>query len=149
MRINEFPKIKKIDKKRVGRGIGSGKGKTSGRGMKGQKARGKIPAANVGAGLILYKKLPYRRGYSRTGQNKSFRPETIEVKIPALNIFKPQSVVNMQALVENKIINAKQAQNCRVKLLAEGELNVALTVELKASKKAQEMIEKAGGKIVS
>jgi len=55
MQLNTLAKTTETSKKRIGRGLGSGKGKTGGRGQKGQKARGKIPAANVGGGLILYK----------------------------------------------------------------------------------------------
>lgn len=62
MKLHQLTKIKTKDKKRLGRGIGSGKGKTAGRGTKGQKARGKIPQTFTG-GLSLYKKLPLRRGY--------------------------------------------------------------------------------------
>ncbi len=68
MKLNELTKVKEISKKRLGRGLGSGKGKTSGRGTKGQKARGKIPAGFIG-GLAFYKKLPLKKGQGNTKQS--------------------------------------------------------------------------------
>ncbi len=60
MKLHKLLKFKKDLKKRVGRGIGSGLGKTAGRGTKGQKARGKIPVGFSGSGLALFKKLPLK-----------------------------------------------------------------------------------------
>ena len=62
MQLHKLFKTTDKKAKRVGRGLGSGKGKTSGRGMKGQKSRENIPAGFIGGTLPLYKKLPYRRG---------------------------------------------------------------------------------------
>lgn len=70
MKLNQLPKLKNRGKKRLGRGLGSGKGKTAGRGTKGQKARGKIPVNFSGAGLALYKKLPLRRGKGNKSPGK-------------------------------------------------------------------------------
>lgn len=69
MKLNQMVSIKSKPKKRLGRGIGSGKGKTAGRGTKGQKARGKIPIG-LGGGLPLYKKLPLRRGQGNRSPSK-------------------------------------------------------------------------------
>lgn len=149
MDLSNLPKVKARSAKRVGRGLGSGKGKTAGRGSKGQKARGKVPMAAVGGGLALYKKLPYRRGWSRHGGNPPRSPKAVLIKLSDLSTLKTNSVVNINTLVENKIIQNKEAAKKGVKILAEGELKIPLVFELPVSKKAQKEIVKAGGKVVS
>lgn len=144
MKLSQQTKITARSAKRLGRGLGSGKGKTSGRGTKGQKARGKIPAANVGAGLIYYKKLPYKRGW---GNNKvSSKP--IVVTLNDLNILKPNTVVNLSTLIEAGVVKQTQAKDRTVKILGNGELKVALTVEVPVSSNARKSIEQVGGKVV-
>lgn len=69
MKLHELMKVRAKSRKRLGRGLGSGKGKTAGRGTKGQKARGKIPATFVGS-LPLYKKLPLKRGQGNPKPSK-------------------------------------------------------------------------------
>ena len=128
-------------KKRLGRGIGSGKGKTAGRGTKGQKARGKIPATFVGS-LPFYKKLPLRRGQG----NPKYSPKLVPIKLSRLNVFKAKSVVDLAKLIEAKIITEKEAKK-GVKILSEGEINIPLVVKLPVSKTAKESIEKKGGKV--
>ncbi|MBI2085795.1 50S ribosomal protein L15 [Candidatus Daviesbacteria bacterium] len=127
--------------KRLGRGIGSGKGKTAGRGTKGQKARGKIPATFTG-GLSLYKKLPLRRG--KGNPNLSIKPKLISLS--QLNIFKDEEVVDINKLLEAKIISGTEAKK-GVKLLDNGELTKKLTIKIPMSATAQKKIEKLGGKI--
>ena len=122
MQLNNLGKITERSKKRPGRGLGSGKGKTGGRGQKGQKARGKIPAANVGGGLILYKKLPFRRGWG----NRKVSPKAVIVKTSDLNSLKAKTVVNFESLIENKIVSAKELKGKLVKILSDVELKVAL-----------------------
>jgi large subunit ribosomal protein L15 len=148
MKLDTLTKIVGKRKKALGRGIGSGKGKTSGRGMKGQKARGKVPAANVGAGLILYKKLPYRRGWTRNGGTPARSPKPVIITFEHLNNFKPKSKVNIETLVENKLVSAKEAKKRSVKILAKGELKHALEVEIPVSENAKLAIEKAGGSVL-
>ena len=80
-------------KKRLGRGIGSGKGKTAGRGTKGQKARGKIPATFVGS-LPFYKKLPLRRGQG----NPKLSDKLVPIKLSKLNVFKSKTVVDLACI---------------------------------------------------
>ncbi len=143
MNLNMLPKITERSKKKVGRGIGSGKGKTSGRGQKGQKARGKTPLAQVGAGLILYKKLPYRRGLG----NRKVSQKPILLKLSVLGNFKTKEVVDMDSLIKKGIVLEKDVKKRGIKILGGGELKAALTVAVPVSKKAQEMIEKAGGKL--
>jgi large subunit ribosomal protein L15 len=144
MQINSLQKVTTRAAKRVGRGIGSGKGKTSGRGMKGQKSRGKIPAANVGAGLIYFKKLPYRRGWGNT----KVSPKLALVKIENLNVFAAGSVVTVASLLEHKVINETSAKK-GVKIVNGGALTVKnLRVELPVTQSAKSAIESSGGKVV-
>jgi large subunit ribosomal protein L15 len=148
MQLNNLPKIVQRRKKALGRGIGSGKGKTSGRGQKGQKARGKIPAANVGAGLILYKKLPYRRGYSRHGVNGIRSPKPIVITFDQLNNLPSKTKLDVACLIDRGLVAAKDARRRGIKILNRGDLKVALTVEISVSKAAREKIEQAGGTVV-
>lgn len=141
MKLHEMLKFNSKPKKRLGRGVGSGKGKTAGRGTKGQKARGKIPATFIG-GLPLYKKLPLRRG--KGNPKLSVKPTLI--KLSKLNIFKAKEIVDVVKLLEAKIISAKQAKR-GIKVLDNGELKDALTVKLPVSKAALRKIEKSGGKV--
>ncbi len=145
MELFSLPKITEKPKKRLGRGIGSGRGKTSGRGQKGQKARGKIPASVVGGGLILYKKLPFKRGWGRNGGNSAQSVKPVLVPLSKLNVLKAQTVVTLSSLIENKIVSERQAFKKGVKILTVGELNVPLIIELPVSKKVREMVIKSGG----
>lgn len=145
MNLHNLNKISTRSAKRVGRGLGSGKGKTSGRGMKGQKARGKIPAANVGAGLIYFKKLPYRRGW---GNNK-VTAKPILVQIAALNVFKAGDSVNVNSLIEAKLVSGKTAAQKGVKIVSGGQLSVKnITIEIPVTRPVRELVEGAGGKVV-
>lgn len=128
--------------KRLGRGIASGKGKTAGRGTKGQKARGKIPLSFSGD-LSFYKKLPKRKGL---GNPKiSACPKILTLQI--LNIFPSKSKIDLEQLIKAKVISEKEGKR-GVKILGTGEVKKALTVELPVSKNAKEKIEKQGGKVV-
>ncbi len=142
MKLNNLPKISQRVKKRLGRGVGSGKGKTAGRGTKGQKARGKIPVNFSGAGLALYKKLPKRSGLSNT-----VIPHKAKVlSLSTLNQFKPGTVIDLESLLLSKLIDKKSAKS-GVKLLADKGLTVKLTVKVPVSKSAQLEIEQKGGKV--
>lgn len=144
MKLNKLIKIKQRTNKRLGRGLGSGKGKTAGRGHKGQKAKGKIKASFSGGGLPLYKKIPFLRGKG----NKRFSPKALLIKLDDLNIFKSKSTVDLDSLIVSKIVEAKQARKFGVKILNSGELKVALKIKLPVSKKAMDKIQKAGGTVV-
>lgn len=141
MRLHELEKIKTRDAKRLGRGIGSGKGKTVGRGTKGQKARGKIPLSFSGD-LAFYKKLPNRRGLGNPKISQS--PKTITLQ--ALNIFPAKSTIDLEQLLKAKVISDKEIKK-GVKILGEGELKKALIIKLPVSKTAKEKIKKKGGKV--
>lgn len=149
MELNNLPKFITRRRKRVGRGIGSGLGKTAGRGMKGQKARGKIKADTVGGGLTLYKKLPYKRGWSRNGGNPARSLKPVLIKTSKLNNLKAGTVVNLQTLVDNQLITEKAAQKRGIKVLSDQPLTVALQIEFPVSKTVLKQLEKAGGKIVA
>ena len=129
-------------RKRVGRGPGSGMGKTSTRGEKGQKARSgsSIPAWFQGGQSPLYRRIP-KRGFN----NKRFRCEFATINLNALNnFFKDGDVVTPEVLKERGII--KDAL-CGIKVLANGTLDKKLTVKAhRFSSKAVTKIEQAGGK---
>ncbi|MBQ2640028.1 MAG: 50S ribosomal protein L15 [Bacilli bacterium] len=129
-------------KKRVGRGPGSGLGKTSGRGQKGQKARsgGSINPVFEGGQLPLYKRLP-KRGFS----NKRFKKEYAIVNIESLNVFDDKTVVTPALLKEKGLITKEY--NSGVKVLGDGELKKKLTIQAnKFTKSALAKIEESGSK---
>lgn len=150
MNLFDLPKIVERRKKRLGQGLGSGKGKTGGRGSKGRKARGKVPLANVGGGLIWYKKMPFKRGWG----NRKVSQKSISIKLSRLNNLKANTVVSLATLIENKIVTEKEAKNKGLKILADSpnsksdvKLNVALRLTLPTSQNAVNQLEKAGGKL--
>lgn len=142
MKLHELTKLKIKKKKRPGRGIGSGLGKTAGRGTKGQKSRGKIPVAFSGSNLPLYKKLPLRRGLG----NPKISDKSFVLNLSDLGKFKAGTVVDLEELIKTGLINEKYAK-AEVKILGNGEINVALTVKLPVSRRAQKKIEEKGGKV--
>lgn len=141
MRLHQLIKTKDKSKKRFGRGIGSGKGKTAGRGSKGQKARGKIPLTFTGS-LSLYKKLPLRRGLG----NPKLTSKPKLINLSQLNIFKPKTVIDLEQLIKAKIINQKEARE-GVKILGNGEVNHPLVIKLPLSSCSRQKIENKGGKV--
>ncbi|QIK69806.1 50S ribosomal protein L15 [Erysipelothrix sp. HDW6C] len=128
------------DRKRIGRGHGSGTGKTSGKGHKGQNARsgGGVALGFEGGQTPLYKRIP-TRGFKNIN-----RVEHAVVNLSSLNVFEDGSEVTIEMLLEKRIIN-KTLDG--VKILGQGELEKKLTVKANAfSKSAIESIEKLGGK---
>jgi len=126
--------------KRVGRGIGSGHGKTSGRGHKGQKARsgGGVRPGFEGGQMPLQRRIP-KRGFTNI-----FKKEYSIVNLERLNMFEEGSVVTPELLIQQGVIKSSDQ---RVKVLGDGEIDRALTVRAhKFSKTAAERIEAAGGK---
>jgi len=144
MKLESLPKTTQRKKKRLGLGHGSGRGKTAGRGTKGQKARGKIPISFEGGALPLIKRLPFRRG---KGRNKVFKKGPVIVNVKALNTLKKGSIVDIKSLSDNNIVDENDAEIYGVKILGDGDLNVSLTVNLPVSKGARQKIEKAGGSV--
>ncbi len=144
MKLNNLPKITEKAYRRIGRGHGSGRVKTSGRGTKGQKARENIPLTFAGSSLQAswLKRLPLARG---KGKNKSHQGEVTIVNLKYLNALKPNSDVTIWTLREAGIIGNRVNS---VKILGDGEITVPLVIKIPASKSAVGKIEKAGGKIV-
>jgi large subunit ribosomal protein L15 len=126
--------------KRIGRGIGSGMGKTSTKGHKGQKARsggGKGPAFEGG-------QTPLQRRLPKRGFTNKFKRELVEVNLEKLNIFDNGAEVTPEILLEKGIIK-KLADG--VKILGNGKITKKLTIKSNGfSKSAVDKIEKAGGK---
>ena len=143
--LNTTNKVK-IKKIRVGRGIGSGKGKTSGRGVKGQKSRSGVAIKSFEGGQMpLYRRLP-KRGFNPIKKSK----------IAILNLDKIQKLVdskkidlnsqiNIETLKKSKIINSTSN---KIKILGSGDINVKINLNIDfISKSAKEKLEKAGGTI--
>lgn len=144
MKLSKLPKITKRRKKRVGLGHGSGRMKTAGRGTKGQKARGKIPARFEGGALSIIKRLPMQRGRAR---NKVFKRRPIAINVKVLNTLSKNTIVDLNGLIKHNIIEKEDADIYGVKILGEGKLDVPLHVVLPCSKGARKKIEAAGGKV--
>ncbi len=140
MQLNSLTKNNK-KKIRVGRGIGSGKGKTSSRGHKGQKSRSGVSIKSFEGGQMpLYRRLP-KRGF------KSFKKDSIAI----LNLDKIQTMLdkksnNLKDSINLKIL--KEKKFLKLKILGSGEIkkNIEISANF-ASKKALEKIEKVGGKL--
>ena len=144
MNLTNLVKSTTKKKRRVGLGHGSGRGKTAGRGMKGQKARSSVPLDFEGGALPLIKRLPFLRGKSR---NNSLNRDFLVVNVEDLNKLPKNTIVDVDSLVKHKLVKQDKAKKSAVKILGDGELTVALIVKLPVSKTAREKIEKAGGKI--
>ena len=139
---------KVISKKmRVGRGIGSGKGKTSGRGAKGQKSRSGVAIKSFEGGQMpLYRRLP-KRGFNPIDKVKiaKINLEKIQTFIEQKTIS-PSETIDIKLLKKLKIIN-KNSQ--KLKILGTGEIKVKINVEADLiSKSAKEKLEKIGGSIL-
>jgi len=143
-KLNNLSKITKNKKKRIGRGAGSGRGKTAGRGTKGQKSRGKIPATLGAGGVAFLRRLPLYRGKYR---NKPLRRKSIVVNLKYLNILPKNSIVTLDLLIDSHIVDEKQARVFGVKILGEGEIKIPLIIQIPSSVGAGIKIKKAGGKI--
>lgn len=131
------------NEKRVGRGVGSGLGKTCGRGMKGQKAR---QGGNIGKLHFQGGQTPIQRRLPKRGFRVPFPTVTVGVNVGELARFDAGTKVDEQALRGARLV---QGRDIRVKILGEGELDRKLTVSAHAfSASAKEKIEKAGGTIV-
>ena len=144
MKLHELERNRaaKQERRRVGRGMGSGLGKTSGRGEKGQKARSgvSIKATFEGGQLPLYRRLP-KRGFS----NHDFKTTYAVINVSDLNVFEDGTVVTPELLKE---VGLLKNQLDGVKVLGEGSLEKKLTVKAhKFSRTALEKLEKSGSKI--
>ena len=146
MQLNTFNKKIHKAKKRVGRGIGSGLGKTSGRGVKGQKSRSGVSIkAYEGGQMPLYRRLPKR------GFNSLYKKE----KNIAINLDKISKLIESKKLDSSKsidlrkyLLSSKAPKKLKVKVLGTGDLKAKVSILAdQFSKSAQAKIEKAGGTV--
>ena len=145
IKLNNRPKLNK-SKIRVGRGIGSGKGKTSGRGVKGQKSRSGVAIKSFEGGQMpLHRRLP-KRGFS---------PIDIQ-RVAILNLDKIQSYINKKRISTSEVLNSSSLKKLKLinkntkklKILGTGEIKDKINIEADlASKSALEKLEKIGGSI--
>ena len=138
----------KVTKKkiRVGRGIGSGKGKTSGRGVKGQKSRSGVAIKSFEGGQMpLYRRLP-KRGFNPIDK----------INVAIMNLEKIQSFIDQKTINSSEMINAELLKKLKLinknsqklKILGTGEIKVKINIEADLiSKSAMEKLEKAGGTV--
>jgi large subunit ribosomal protein L15 len=146
MKLNTLSSRWSKNKKRLGRGIGSTKGKTSGRGHKGQKSRSGVAIKSFEGGQMpLYRRLP-KRGF------KSIKSKDIAL----INLSKIQDTINKKKILLNTIINLQYLQKLnlvnkkyrKLKLLGSGDIKNKFDVEVNfISKSAKEKVEKTGGKV--
>jgi large subunit ribosomal protein L15 len=144
MNLSDITKIKAKSKKRTGLGHGSGRGKTAGRGQKGQKARNSVALNFEGGALPLTKRLPFLRG---KGRNRSLQEKAFILNVTALNVLPKGTVVDAESLTKHGLIKETLGKHQGVKILGNGDLQVALTVKLPVSKGAAEKIRQAGGSV--
>tara|TARA_B110000438_G_scaffold296819_1_gene342112 strand:+ start:477 stop:929 length:453 start_codon:yes stop_codon:yes gene_type:complete len=146
MKLNELKNKSSKRKKRLGRGIGSSKGKTCGRGHKGQKSRSGVAIKSFEGGQMpLYRRLP-KRGFKKIKSTK----------IALINLSRIQEIINKKKILlsakinllnlqKSKLINSKYK---KLKLLGTGELKEKFDIEVNfISKAAKDKIEKSGGKV--
>jgi len=146
MKLNTLSSRLLKNKKRLGRGIGSTKGKTSGRGHKGQKSRSGVAIKSFEGGQMpLYRRLP-KRGF------KSMKDK----KIAIINLLKIQDIIKRKKILPNTKISLPNLQKTKLinnkynklKLLGSGDIKEKLDIEVNfISKSAKEKIEKSGGKV--
>lgn len=148
MKLNEIKDNEGSSKnrKRVGRGIGSGKGKTGGRGVKGQKARSGVAINGFEGGQMpIYRRLPKR------GFNNIFASDYVEVSLGRIQAAIDAGKLDAKATVDAAALKAAgviRREKDGVRLLSDGELKAKLTLVVAgASKPAAEKVEKAGGSL--
>ena len=136
------------ERKRIGRGIGSGTGKTSGKGHKGQKARSGVAIKGFEGG-----QMPIHRRLPKRGFNNINRVPNVE-----LNIEKIEKLIETKVIDHKKVINHKtlmqiglvKSENSKIKLLGKGEIKNKINIEVTSSSTAaREMVEKIGGSVLT
>ena len=146
MHLNTLDTTRKKEKKRLGRGIGSGKGKTCGRGVKGQKSRSGVAIKSFEGGQMpLYRRLP-KRGFNSISKDQ----------VAILNLQKIQTYIDKKTINTNDVLNADLLKKLKIinknssklKILGSGEIKNKINIEANlASKSAVEKLEKIGGSI--
>jgi large subunit ribosomal protein L15 len=142
MELNDLrpPKGAKKSRKRVGRGISAGQGKTAGRGTKGQLARSKVRPGFEGGQNPIFRRMPFKRGFTNIFK---FQYEVVNIK--QLELLDTDEPVTPELLVERGITRGPEFP---VKVLGNGEITKAVTVRAhKFSQSAREKIEAAGGTV--
>ena len=134
-------------RKRIGRGIGSGKGKTSGKGHKGQKSRSGVSIKGFEGGQMpIHRRLP-KRGFTNINR----------INYTELNLDNIQKLIDIKKIDSNKIISYKtfldlglvKSKKAKIKLLGKGEVKVKIDIEVSASSKsAKDSVEKSGGSVL-
>ena len=132
---------------RVGRGIGSGKGKTSGRGVKGQKSRSGVAIKSFEGGQMpLYRRLP-KRGFNPIKKDK-----IAKINVEKIQMLLEKKIINSEEKLDLKILIKKNILNKsynKIKILGSGNITTKLDVEADfSSKTAKDKIEKIGGKLL-
>jgi large subunit ribosomal protein L15 len=143
MKLNELspPAGSRKARKRLGRGVGSGQGKTAGRGTKGHNSRsgGGVRPGFEGGQMPIQRRLP------KVGFSNIFKKKIAVINIRDLSKFESGSIVDEIALVRMGLVKGRRDG---IKLLGQGDINIPLTVKVHASsKKAVEKVEAAGGKV--
>ena len=144
--LNTTSKV--INKKmRVGRGIGSGKGKTSGRGVKGQKSRSGVAIKSFEGGQMpLYRRLP-KRGFNSINKTK-----VAKINLEKIQTFIDKKTINSSDTIDSKLLKKLKIINKNsqmLKILGTGEIKVKVNIEADLiSKSAKEKLEKIGGSIL-
>ena len=148
MKLNTLKAKWSKNKKRLGRGIGSSKGKTCGRGHKGQKSRSGVAIKSFEGGQMpLYRRLP-KRGFKSMKKSKD---------IAKINLSKIQEIINKKKILPNIKINLPNLKKSKLisnkyrklKLLGSGDIKEKYNIEVNfISKSAREKIEKFGGKVI-
>jgi len=146
--LDKLPKIVSRSAKRVGRGYGSGKGgHTVGRGAKGLRARSGRYLLFEGRKVqkSLLRRTPLLRG---KGKLKSYQGKPIIIGLGKLGVFRANSVIGLESLAKQGLVDLETAKRVGIKVLAKGEVAKALKVALPVSEGAKKAIEKAGGEVV-
>lgn len=148
MLLNQLSNNKASNKsKRLGRGIGSGKGKTCGRGHKGQNSRSGVAIKGKGfegGQMPLFRRLP-KRGFNNSIFKTEYQIVNLQDIVNFIEAGKLEKTIDNEALIKVGLVKKSDKP---VKLLAKGEISSAVTISVdKASAKAVEAVEKAGGKV--
>lgn len=141
MKLHTLTSISQKSSKRLGRGHGSGKVKTAGRGQKGQKARGSIKPGFEGGQVSLIHRLPFLRG---KGRNASQQIKSVAIPLSRLHMYNDGETVSLETLQKHGLIEKSDKS---VKLIGNTPVSQKLTIAVEASKGAQESIKKAGGTV--
>jgi len=145
--MQNLPKVITKSKKRIGRGVGSGKGShTVGRGQKGQKSRGDLGILFEGIKMkkSFIKKLPLRRGKGKFGP----KAKPVIINLVDLGYLPSGTKITLEFLIKEGIVDNLEARTYGVKILGGGKLDKKLLISLPISKSALKKLEKAGGKVI-